>query len=79
MDSNAPTQVKPTPTTSFTVGEHVKWKDTEGFVNFICDEYITICVCSYTKDDPYCLHKTEKVCVLCFKKDWMDVEHEGQK
>jgi len=79
MDSNAPTKVKSTGDDLFTVGEHVKWKDTEGFVNFISEDYITICVCTYTKDDPHCLHRTEKVCVLCYAHDWKDVEHEETK
>lgn len=79
MVSNAPSEVKPTPATSFVVGERVRWKHLEGYVNFVDDTYITICVCSYTKDDPYCLHQTQKVCVLCYARDWVDVEHEGQK
>lgn len=78
MDSNATTKVKSS-TTTFLVGDHVKWKHLEGFVNFIDDKYITICVCSYTKDDPYCLHKTQKVCVICYPPDWKDVIIQGEK
>lgn len=79
MDSNATTKVKPISSDSFVVGDHVRWKHLEGYVNFVCDDYITICVCSYTKDDPYCLHQTTKVCVLCYPHDWVNVEHEDQK
>ena len=79
MVSNAPSEVKPSPTTSFVVGERVKWKHLEGYVNFVDDKYITICVCSYTIDDPYCLHETQKVCVLCYAQQWEEVEHKGQK
>lgn len=79
MVSNETSKDQPTPTTSFIVGEHVRWKHLTGFVNFVSEYYITICVCSYTKDDPHCLHRTQKVCVICYPMDWKDVEHENQK
>jgi hypothetical protein len=79
MVSNAPSEVKPTPTTSFVVGERVKWKHLEGFVNFIDEHYITICVHQYDKNDPMALTQTEKVCVLCYPQDWKDVIHEDRK
>ena len=79
MDSNAPTKVKPATTTSFTVGEQVRWKNLTGYVHFVDDSYITICVHEYDKNDPMALHKKEKVCVICYPQDWKDVEHEGQK
>lgn len=79
MDSNATTKVKPTTTTSFTIGERVKWKHLEGFVNFIDEHYITICVHEYVRPDPMALNQTEKVCVLCYPQDWKDVIHEDRK
>lgn len=50
-----------------------------GYVHFIDDYYITICVNEYARHDPAALHKKEKVCVLCYPEDWKDVIHEDQK
>lgn len=79
MDSNAPTKSITSSTTSFLVGERVRWKHLTGYVHFVDVSYITICVHEYHKNDPMALHQKEKVCVICYPQDWKDVEHENQK
>jgi len=78
MDSNATTQVKPSSTT-FLVGERVTWKHLSGYVHFVDEHYITICVHEYDKNDPMALHQKEKVCVLCYPQYWSEVIHEDRK
>lgn len=74
MDSNAPTQVKPTGDDLFNVGDTVSWKDHVGAVKFICERYITICVKTYPNDDPNALSQEREVCLLCFNDYWKDVQ-----
>jgi len=78
MDSNETTKDQSS-TTTFRIGEKVRWKHLIGYVHFIDDYYITICVNEYARHDPAALHKKEKVCVLCYPEDWKDVIHEDQK
>ena len=78
MDSNASSKTKPTPTT-FSLGEYVTWKEHKGFVRFIDDRYITICIRTYSNPDPHAKHPNNEVCLLCYKEYWHEVEHENQK
>jgi hypothetical protein len=52
---------------SFTEGIQVKYKHRTGFIEFVCDEYVTICVETY--DDKY-----RTVCMLVYPDQWKDIE-----
>jgi hypothetical protein len=53
--------------TTFYQGLHVKYKDHVGVVEFICDQYITICI---RRMD----HRSKDVCFLVYQSQWKDVE-----
>jgi len=72
MDSNAPSQTKPT-TTTFSLDDHVQWKDHKGFVRFIDDRYITICIRTYPNPDPHAKQPNNEVCLLCYREYWHEV------
>jgi hypothetical protein len=52
---------------SFYEGLHIKFKDHIGYVNFISDEYITLCINS--NPDPL-----RDVCILIYPHQWDDIE-----
>ena len=53
--------------TSFYKGLDVKYKDHIGVVEFMCEQYITICV---RRMD----HKSKDVCFLVYPSQWKDIE-----
>lgn len=62
------------------INDYVKWtKGVEGWVYFKNKEYITIEISVRPKDtDNYyacALHKNERVLVLCFSKQWNELEY----
>jgi hypothetical protein len=52
---------------TFYQGLEVKYKDHVGFVDFICDQYITICLRQFD-------HRSRSVCMLVYYSEWKDVE-----
>jgi len=62
------------------VNDYVRWtKGVEGWVYFKCDDYITIEVNVRPKDcvnyEACCLHRNERLLVLCYHKQWKDLEY----
>jgi len=62
------------------VNDYVKWtKGVEGWIYFKDKEYITIEVSVKEKDcenyQACCLHKNERVLVLCYKNQWKELEY----
>lgn len=66
------------------VNDYVKWTDslgrvTEGWVYFVCDDYITIEIGVRCKDEEnikHCsLHEKTHTLVLCFLKNWKELEY----
>ena len=61
------------------VDDYVKWKNDEGWVYFICPDYLTIEVrvkdkCEQNiKDCP--IHKKTHVLVVCYQQFWKDLEY----
>jgi hypothetical protein len=60
----------------FTHGQQVQWKDDTGYVNFVDEEYITICVhewekCEYIKQ--HAKRPTNQINVVCPNVYWKDV------
>ena len=57
-------------------GERVKWKSDEGFVNFIDEEYITICTKEWEKCERILktsLRPKNQVNIVCYAEYWEDV------
>ena len=53
--------------TTFYQGLEVRYKQHVGFVDFICEKYITVCL---GKAD----HRSKDVCILIYPPEWKDVE-----
>ena len=53
--------------TTFYKGLEVKYKDYIGFVDFMCEQYITICLRQLD-------HRSRDVCILIYAPQWEDVE-----
>jgi hypothetical protein len=53
--------------TTFYKGLNVKYKDHVGVVEFMCDQYITICIQRLE-------HKSKDVCFLVYQSEWKNVE-----
>ena len=52
---------------AFYQGLEVRYKDNVGFVDFICDKYITICVSRFEQ-------RSKNVCLLVYASQWKDVK-----
>lgn len=62
------------------INHYVKWtKGVEGWIYFKCNEYITIEVSVRPKDcenyQACCLHRNERVLVLCYSSQWKELTH----
>jgi len=58
----------------------VVWNKISGEIDFISEQYITICVSQTERtDDVHAKHKSNRCCVLCFPQDWDDVVILGNK
>jgi hypothetical protein len=53
--------------TTFYKGLEVKYNDHVGFVDFMCDQYITICLRQLD-------HRSRDVCILIYSPHWKDVK-----
>ena len=56
----------------FNVGDHVRYRDDEGFITFIDHAYFTLCVRQWEDKDK--LHGVGQVNVLIYRKDWDKVQ-----
>ena len=57
----------------FYSGQLVSFQGHKGFVNFISEEYITVCIREYTKPPEVAEHsrnKLHQVCICVFPHDW---------
>jgi len=52
---------------NFELGSFVEWKQTKGYIRFISEEYISICI-NASKDD------IMDCCVLCFRTYWNEIK-----
>jgi hypothetical protein len=53
--------------TTFYQGLNVKYRDHVGVVEFICDQYITICIKRLE-------HRSKDVCLLVYPPQWKEVQ-----
>jgi hypothetical protein len=54
----------------FTEGIQVKYKNRTGVIEFVCEEYVTVCVKTY--EDTY-----RTVCMLVYPDQWKNIEIVG--
>jgi len=52
---------------TFYEGLNVKYKDHTGFVSFVCEKYITICIQTFD-------HRSRDVCLLVYPQQWKEVQ-----
>jgi hypothetical protein len=52
---------------TFYKGLNVKYRDHIGVVEFICEQYITICIQRLE-------HKSKDVCLLVYQSQWKEVQ-----
>ena len=52
---------------TFYSGLRVKYGDHVGFVSFVCEKYITICIKTFE-------HRSRDVCLLVYQPQWKDVQ-----
>jgi len=59
----------------FAKGVYVQYKDHVGYIDFICDDYFTLCI------DNRAVEPVHNVCILVYKNQWNDVKlwKESQK
>ena len=48
-------------------GLEIRYKEHSGFINFVCDQYLTLCLPKY--DEPL-----RNVCILIYPSQWKDIE-----
>lgn len=63
-------------------GEIIEYNGFSGFVNFISNEYITVCIHEYEKPPEVAKHsrcKTHQVCLLVFNQYWDKVIRKDNK
>ncbi|AON98449.1 hypothetical protein LIS021013_079 [Synechococcus phage S-RIM2] len=61
---------------TFTHGQSVSFRQYSGFVNFISEYYITLCIkeyCNPDEDGISCRRNTRQVNLLVFPNQWKDV------
>jgi hypothetical protein len=62
------------------VNDYIKWKKgIEGWVYFMCNDYITIETSVWEKDAEnyeHCkLHRNDRVLVLCYRNQWNELSY----
>lgn len=57
----------------FYLGQTLQYNEHSGKVNFICDEYITLCIKEYPKpalEAEHAKHPIRQVCLCVYPKYW---------
>jgi len=60
----------------FFPGQSVSYREHSGYVNFISEKYITICIkeyCNPSEDAQYCKRNCAQVNLLIFRECWHEV------
>ena len=53
--------------TTFYSGLDVKYKEQVGFIDFVCDKYITVCIKTFND-------RSRSVCLLVYPNQWKEVQ-----
>ena len=51
-----------------------RFRDFEGTIEFVCDEYITLCVSRKPNEDPHAKCNITKCCLLVYEPTWDELE-----
>jgi len=62
------------------INDYIRWKKgVEGWVYFVCNDYITIETNVWEKDEEnyeHCkLHRNDRLLVLCYRPQWNELEY----
>ena len=60
----------------FKLHEIIEWKEHSGYINFISEQYLTLCIKTYDKPKQIAEHSRHKqnfVCVLIFPHEWDNI------
>lgn len=63
----------------FKVGAKARYQGFEGYINFIHDDYITLCIAEQPLEDPYSRNGKTQCCICIFPHQWEDLEMEPIK
>jgi hypothetical protein len=63
----------------FEIGAHARYKEFEGYINFVCDDYITLCISEKDRPDEHSKTGKTQCCMLVYAADWGDLEVEPIK
>ena len=62
---------------SLEIGQRARYKGFDGYISFVCDEYITLCYSKQPQDEsarrPYL-----ECCLLVYESNWEDMEIEDE-
>lgn len=58
---------------SFYEGLYATWGEHHGYIKFICEEYITLCIGEKPNEDEHALRNTQQICLIIYKEFWDDV------
>ena len=56
------------------LGSPAKYGDFEGTIEFVCDDYITICISKKPNNDPHARSEYTKCCLLLYEQEWDKLE-----
>ena len=60
----------------FKLHEIIEWKEHSGYINFISEQYLTLCIKTYDKPQEVAAHSRHKqntVCLLIFREEWHNI------
>ena len=58
------------------INDYVKWRNVEGWVYFVTDEYITIEIGVKPKPDNHVtFHRMTHCLILCYHHDWKEIKY----
>lgn len=63
---------------SLDIGAHVRYRDLEGYIAFVCDDYITICYKEYDHGDSTARRPLTQCCALVYNQFWDELELDDQ-
>jgi hypothetical protein len=53
--------------TTFYSGLEVRYKENVGFIDFVCEKYVTICLKKFEE-------RSRSVCLLIYPQQWKEIE-----
>lgn len=58
------------------IDDYIKWRNVEGWIYFVDDEYLTIEIAVKDKpDNLVVMHKKVHCLMVCYRYDWREIEY----